>query len=148
MSLENSILYSTSSSHLSQVDYRSLEEEEHLILTAPPNWMKRVPKSNSGTARSRIRKSTNGFSILMTIFIKMYQSLISSQDVPGCRYYPSCSHFAVQVIERYGPAKGLLLSIDRISRCNPLVKKGYTWDPKRQRYLDPVEKYNFSNNNR
>ena len=42
-----------------------------------------------------------------------------------CRFYPTCSNYAIQAIEVYGPFKVTFLTIKRILRCNPLGGKGY-----------------------
>lgn len=42
-----------------------------------------------------------------------------------CKYYPSCSEYAKQAIEKYGVIKGVFLSIIRILKCNPFSKGGY-----------------------
>lgn len=52
------------------------------------------------------------------------------QKIPGdfhnsCRFQPTCSHYAVEAIERFGSVKGLWLAIKRILRCNPWGKFGY-----------------------
>lgn len=52
------------------------------------------------------------------------------QKIPGpwhnqCRFYPSCSNYAIEAITRYGFFKGWFLSIKRILRCNPFGGKGY-----------------------
>ncbi|MCR5047121.1 MAG: membrane protein insertion efficiency factor YidD [Treponema sp.] len=57
--------------------------------------------------------------------IRFYQASISPLIGPCCRYYPSCSHYAIQAIEKYGPGKGLIMSTARILRCNPFFKGGY-----------------------
>jgi hypothetical protein len=57
--------------------------------------------------------------------IKGYQIFISPLFPPSCRYFPTCSEYAVEAIERYGPAKGLGLAIRRVLRCNPFFKGGY-----------------------
>ncbi|MCA9400515.1 MAG: membrane protein insertion efficiency factor YidD [Candidatus Omnitrophica bacterium] len=46
-----------------------------------------------------------------------------------CRFYPSCSQYTLEAIEKYGVIKGLLKAIGRISRCSPLSHGGY--DPLR-----------------
>ena len=46
----------------------------------------------------------------------------------SCRFYPSCSAYAVEAIEKHGAFKGLFLSIVRISRCHPWTRKNFT-DP-------------------
>jgi putative membrane protein insertion efficiency factor len=42
-----------------------------------------------------------------------------------CRYYPSCSAYAIEAIRRYGPFLGLVMSIKRVSRCHPFHEGGY-----------------------
>lgn len=57
--------------------------------------------------------------------IRFYQRNISP-FLPGtCKYYPTCSKYAILAIEKYGPMKGSLLAIWRILRCNPFSKGGY-----------------------
>ena len=57
--------------------------------------------------------------------IRGYQAFVSPLLPSSCRYIPSCSVYAVQAIEKYGPQKGLWLAIKRVLRCNPFSKGGY-----------------------
>jgi putative membrane protein insertion efficiency factor len=57
--------------------------------------------------------------------IKVYQYAISPMLGPACRFTPSCSEYAYQAIVRYGPAKGLALSVKRIVRCHPFHPGGF-----------------------
>jgi len=57
--------------------------------------------------------------------IRAYQLLISPHLGQCCRFYPSCSDYARQSIERHGPLKGLSLTTKRILRCNPLNEGGF-----------------------
>ena len=57
--------------------------------------------------------------------IRIYQHNISANTPPICKYYPTCSAYAVEAIERFGAFKGLVLALYRILRCNPLSKGGY-----------------------
>jgi putative membrane protein insertion efficiency factor len=50
--------------------------------------------------------------------IKIYQKWISPMFAPRCKYYPSCSSYAVTAIENYG-IKGVAMAIWRLVRCNP-----------------------------
>jgi len=50
--------------------------------------------------------------------IRFYQRRISPLFPPKCRYYPTCSQYALQAIEIHGVFKGLLLAIGRLMRCN------------------------------
>ncbi|MDO5568998.1 MAG: membrane protein insertion efficiency factor YidD [bacterium] len=57
------------------------------------------------------------------------------QNIPGnfhnmCRYYPTCSNYALEAIERFGCIKGTYLSIKRILRCTPWGGSGYDPVPK------------------
>ncbi|MBR2873044.1 MAG: membrane protein insertion efficiency factor YidD, partial [Lentisphaeria bacterium] len=49
----------------------------------------------------------------------MYQRWISPLFPPCCRFYPTCSHYAVEALRTYGIVRGLTLSLWRILRCNP-----------------------------
>ena len=55
---------------------------------------------------------------LLTAPIKFYQKWISLMFAPRCKYYPSCSSYAVTAIENYG-LKGIAMSLWRLVRCNP-----------------------------
>lgn len=58
--------------------------------------------------------------------IKFYQKAISPHLGAGkCRYYPTCSEYAKEAIEKYGMAKGSFLATKRILKCNPFSKGGY-----------------------
>jgi putative membrane protein insertion efficiency factor len=57
--------------------------------------------------------------------IKLYQWIISPMLGPKCRFTPTCSTYAVQAIEKYGPFRGLWLALKRISRCHPFGGSGY-----------------------
>ncbi len=56
---------------------------------------------------------------LLTAPIRFYQRAISPAIPARCRYYPSCSHYAVQAIRRYGVLRGIVLAGWRLLRCNP-----------------------------
>ena len=58
-------------------------------------------------------------------FIKIYQYIFSSWFPPCCRFYPSCSQYAIQAIQKYGLGTGVAKSVKRILRCNPWNKGGY-----------------------
>ncbi|WP_076461105.1 membrane protein insertion efficiency factor YidD [Limosilactobacillus caccae] len=71
--------------------------------------------------------------------IRWYQQGISARrPLRVCRYYPSCSQYMIEALQRFG-MKGLLLGMARILRCQPFVRGGYDPVPvrftfRRQRY--------------
>ncbi len=58
-------------------------------------------------------------------FIRIYKKLISPILPDSCRFYPSCSQYAIDAINKYGAIKGGIKATYRILRCNPLNKGGY-----------------------
>lgn len=66
---------------------------------------------------------------LAVLPIRVYQRLVSPFLGPRCRYYPSCSDYAAQAIDRFGILRGLVLAGWRLLRCNPWSRGGF----------DPVE---------
>ena len=58
--------------------------------------------------------------------IRFYQKYLSPRKGrPSCRYFPSCSRYAVTAIERYGAWKGGWMALWRLLRCNPFSRGGY-----------------------
>lgn len=58
--------------------------------------------------------------------VKIYQKYLSPlKGYSTCIYFPTCSQYAVEAIEKYGALKGGLLAVWRILRCNPFAKGGY-----------------------
>lgn len=62
---------------------------------------------------------------LMVLLIRFYRRFISPLFPPTCRFYPSCSAYALEAVEKYGAAKGGWLAVKRISRCHPFNPGGY-----------------------
>ena len=59
------------------------------------------------------------------LLIKFYQYVISPAIGPKCRYTPTCSHYALQAINKYGVLKGIWLALKRIGRCHPWGGHGH-----------------------
>lgn len=62
--------------------------------------------------------------ILISI-IRFYRKHISPMRPPSCRFYPTCSAYALEALEKYGAAKGTWLTLKRLSKCHPFHKGGY-----------------------
>jgi uncharacterized protein len=61
----------------------------------------------------------------LLLMIAGYKRLISPLLPQSCRFYPSCSTYAAEAIERHGPARGVFLAARRILRCHPFHPGGY-----------------------
>ena len=57
--------------------------------------------------------------------IRFYKKSISPHLPDSCRFYPTCSEYAYQAIEKYGFFKGWLMALWRITRCHPFNPGGY-----------------------
>lgn len=62
---------------------------------------------------------------LLILVVRGYQVSLGQLLPPACRYYPSCSAYAIEALERHGALRGGLLSIKRILRCHPFRPGGY-----------------------
>lgn len=62
---------------------------------------------------------------VLSVLILFYKKAISPHFLPVCRFYPSCSTYALESIKKYGAVKGVFLATKRILRCHPLNKGGY-----------------------
>ena len=61
---------------------------------------------------------------LLIKLIRFYQRRVSPLKKPCCRFYPSCSQYAVLAIQKYGAIRGGFKAVWRILRCNPFCKGG------------------------
>jgi len=65
--------------------------------------------------------------------IRFYQKNISANTSPKCKYYPTCSNYAVEALEIHGFFKGTLLAVWRVLRCNPFSAGGYDPVPEKKK---------------
>lgn len=87
---------------------------------------------------SRIRplniERSNGMRLLVIGALKFYRNYLSILNLRCCRFYPSCSQYAIESIEKHGLLLGVIKSTWRVLRCNPFSRGGY----------DPVRPYSDS----
>ncbi len=62
---------------------------------------------------------------IILLLIKFYQKYISIFTKRNCRFYPTCSTYTYQAIEKFGAIKGIYLGIKRILKCHPFNEGGY-----------------------
>lgn len=78
--------------------------------------------------------------ILVNI-IKFYKNHISPHFPAKCKYYPTCSTYALDAVKKHGACKGSLLAAWRLLRCNPFSMGGIDFVP--DKFTFKVEKYNY-----
>ncbi|MDI6840261.1 MAG: membrane protein insertion efficiency factor YidD [bacterium] len=62
---------------------------------------------------------------LLILILKFYHKLLAPFLPPACKFYPSCSGYMIEAIEKHGILHGLILGIWRVLRCNPWNSGGY-----------------------
>ncbi len=62
---------------------------------------------------------------LMVLLIRFYRKFISPLKPPTCRFYPTCSTYALQAYQKYGFFKGTYLTVRRLLKCHPFHPGGY-----------------------
>lgn len=73
---------------------------------------------------------------LFILPIRFYRKYISPlKSSPSCRFYPTCSAYAIEAIEKRGVVVGTMLAIWRILRCNPFSKGGFDPVPEKGTFL-------------
>lgn len=72
----------------------------------------------------RAELSVNPVKSLVLLILRAYKRFLSPMLGTSCRFYPSCSSYAMQAVERFGVLRGGWLAIRRIARCHPLSPGG------------------------
>lgn len=62
---------------------------------------------------------------ILILFIRFYQICISPHLAPRCRFYPTCSAYAIEAITKWGAVKGTWLTLKRLAKCHPFHPGGY-----------------------
>jgi uncharacterized protein len=91
-----------------------------------------------------ILKKINPVNIFFGSALYVYQNVLSKHISADCLFTPSCSEFSKQAIREFGLLKGIVLSVDRVNKCNRIAGldlKHYDVDIKTNRYPDPVSRY-------
>lgn len=83
--------------------------------------------------RQRVRRVLRPLGVVLAwplvALVRVYQLVISPLTPPSCRYYPSCSAYALTALRRFGPLKGTWLAVRRVLRCHPWAPGGVDYVP-------------------
>ncbi|MFA6165586.1 MAG: membrane protein insertion efficiency factor YidD [Gemmatimonadaceae bacterium] len=63
--------------------------------------------------------------LLLVLLVRGYQVALSPLLPASCRYYPTCSHYAIEALEKHGALRGGWLALKRIGRCHPFRPGGF-----------------------
>jgi uncharacterized protein len=61
----------------------------------------------------------------LLVLLRVYQTYLSSMNISACKFYPSCSHYAGEVVQRFGARRGVWLTLKRLGRCQPFTRGGF-----------------------
>lgn len=78
---------------------------------------------------------------ILIFLINFYRKFISPLTPPKCKYYPTCSTYALTAIRRFGAVRGSALAVWRILRCNPWSLGGVDYVP--EKFTFKVRKYDY-----
>jgi uncharacterized protein len=73
---------------------------------------------------------------LLVTLIRVYQIVISPLLPPACRFYPTCSQYAIVAIREHGPLFGSWLALRRLARCHPFNPGGVDFVPAHRRHAE------------
>ena len=88
-----------------------------------------MPRSMLCARTSLPRSVRRNVRVLLTAPIRLYQLLISPLLPPSCRFYPSCSEYAIVAIRTHGVLRGSWLALTRLGRCHPFHPGGVDFVP-------------------
>jgi putative membrane protein insertion efficiency factor len=77
------------------------------------------------------------------VLLRVYRVVISPLYGDVCRYYPSCSHYALQAIQQYGVIRGVFMGSLRIARCHPWAAGGVDDVPQRVVQRFTITRFGF-----
>ena len=117
--------------------FAQTKEELEFILKTNPIDIQQEKKQ-----KDNVFQKVSEPKLIATGMIRLYQLFISTQDIPACNFQMSCSRFGMASIQKYGVFFGILMTADRLLRCNGIGKKYYPLEFKSNLAIDyPVETY-------
>ena len=62
---------------------------------------------------------------VLIAIVRFYRKHLSTPSIPKCRFFPTCSVYAIESLEKYGALRGSMLALARFFKCHPFHKGGY-----------------------
>jgi uncharacterized protein len=90
----------------------------------------------TSTAQNQARKRPSAAARVLMLLLNGYRRFISPLLAPRCRFYPSCSAYALEAVQVHGALRGCWLAARRLSRCHPFHAGGLDPVPVRGRGAD------------
>lgn len=84
--------------------------------------MQSMPVTSVMSVRSMVQRLPR---LVLIVGVRVYQVMLSPLLGGSCRYFPSCSVYAIEALDRHGALRGGWLAIRRIARCHPFRPGGY-----------------------
>jgi putative membrane protein insertion efficiency factor len=81
--------------------------------------------NSTTTSQSLSARIQSAIVFALLLPVHAYRRVISPLIAPRCRYYPTCSSYAVEALKTYGPLRGTVLAAWRVFRCNPFSEGGF-----------------------
>ncbi len=73
----------------------------------------------------KIMKITSPVAVLFIMLLRLYKLIVSPWLPDACRFYPTCSVYAIDAVRKHGAIKGSFMAVKRVLRCNPFFEGGY-----------------------
>jgi uncharacterized protein len=98
-------------------------------VTAPPKNGRRTMDESTIVQSAENHRSVTARALLL--LLRAYQTYLSPMNFSACRFYPSCSHYAGEAVQRFGARRGVWLALKRLARCQPFSRGGFDPVPDR-----------------
>ncbi len=85
-----------------------------------------------------MKRVDGALALMLRLLVRGYQLLVAPILPMSCRYYPSCSRYAAEALERHGALAGVALTVGRLARCHPWGGHGVDPVPERLAGVDSV----------
>jgi uncharacterized protein len=86
---------------------------------------KRPPSSQEASASRPDAPRPAPAARVLLLLLRGYRRVVAPLFPPACRFFPSCSAFAMEAVEQRGAARGVLLTVGRLARCHPWNSGGH-----------------------